>query len=313
MVRSSAAARQASAAPAGGVAARRSPTAARRLLGTGLRKMRDDAGRTLEDAAVVLDCSASKISRLETGKGVPRPRDVRDLIGYYTGSLPDDDDPLLELASDGRGQEWWSDFRDVIDSDMTMDHIARFVALEHDASEIRSFQPDLVPGLMQTPEYADAVARLTFPEHTDRDRKRFVDFRMARQTVLHRSAGPLRLRLVLGEAALRRPVGGPDVMRKQLHRLAANLQNGLSSVEFQVVPTSGVLPGVFGGAFAVISFDDASDQDVVYLEGRSGATYLETDADVVRYNELFDALAAGSLSRNDSLTLVEEAVRSLGE
>lgn len=313
VVRSSAAARRAEALtdPAGAGSARRSPAAARRQLGTGLRKLRDNAGKKLEDAAVVLECSPSKISRLETGKGVPRPRDVRDLIKFYTGEPPHEADPLLLLAADGKGQEWWSDFRDVVDSDMTRDHISRYVALETDASEIRSFEPDLVPGLLQTPEYAEAIAGLYFPEHTAEERRRFVDFRMARQNVLRREVGALRLKLIIGEAALRRPVGGADVMRRQLLRLAANLQNGLSSVDFQVAPTSVVLPGALGGMFAVIRFDDPGDQDVVYLEGRSGATYLEVDQDVKRYDGLFDALADGSLSRQDSLRMVEEAVDSL--
>lgn len=288
----------------------RSPVVARRRLGAALRDLRTAANLKLDDAARVLECSTSKVSRLENGKGVPRQRDVRDLIELYGRAGRDREAELLQLVAESlsEGEGLVTDYRDVFEGDMVSDEASRYMALEQDATAISSFEPDLVPGLLQTEEYADAVARLFFPEHSRDERHRFVDLRMRRQEALRRPGKDrLRLALVVGEQVLRRPIGSPDVMRKQLEHLVAQLRDGLGHVEFRVAPLGLVEPGVLGGPFAVLEFGDPKDQDVVYLEGRDGATYLETDEHVRRYKETFASLAKACPDRTGSIEIAEAA------
>jgi transcriptional regulator with XRE-family HTH domain len=288
----------------------RSPVVARRRLGAALRELRSGAHLKLEDAARALECSTSKVSRLENGKGVPRQRDVRDLIELYGTGARAREDELMTLVADSlsRGEGLVTDFRDVFEGDMVSDEASRYVALEQDAAAISAFEPFLVPGLLQTVEYAEAVTELFYPDRAPDERRRLVDLRMYRQQLLRRGREGLRFSVVLGEQALLRPIGGPDVMRKQLEHLVGQLRDGLSHVAFRVAPLDMVTIGVLGGPFAVLEFPDEKDQDVVYLEGRDSATYLETDEQVGRYRETFAALAAACLDRASSLDLVERAL-----
>ncbi|MGH3613961.1 MAG: helix-turn-helix domain-containing protein [Pseudonocardia sp.] len=294
-----------------------SPVAARRRLGAELRTLREKAELKLDVAAGRLQRSAATVSRLETGKAVPRVPDIRELIDLYAEVTPDaiTDEvraKLISLAADGRGQQWFSGYKDVLAGDMTPDRMQYFASLETDATEIRSFQPEVVPGLLQTHAYAEAMTLLCFPEHTAVQRTRFVDFRLARQHVLRRDVAALQMRLVLGETALRRPIGGPDTMREQLSALLKILAGDeLPNVELRIAPDSQVSPAVIGGPFLVMLFVEDRDQDVVYLEGRGGEAYLESDAEVAHHVQLFDALERGALDREGSLKLVEGAIRTI--
>jgi len=289
----------------------RSLLASRRRLGTELRSLREAAGKKIEDAADVLECSSAKISRLENGKGVPRTRDVRDLVALYGNDAHEKLTELLELAVDGQGQDWWSDFRDVTQGEMFAGHLFQYVALEQDASTIKSFEADLIPGLLQTEEYIDAVCSLVFPEQSQRERARFVDFRKKRQAVVWGAAKPPEFGIILSEAALIRPIGGAGVMRRQLEELRTGLQGKLSKVDFRVTPLSAPAPGALGGPFSIIKFADDSDQGVVYLEGRVGATYLESDADVRRFEQIFSSLERDSLDRDESIKRLTAEIESL--
>ena len=286
-----------------------SPAAARRRLGSELRGLRTAAGKRIEDAAKALDCSTAKISRLEGGKGVPYPRDIRDLVLLY--GADGDMKRLMELAEEGRAQDWFDDYKDVIEGEMFGVHQERYASLERDASVIRWFEPELIPGLLQSDEYVDAISRAVYPERSDKERKRFVEFRMQRQDAVLRRSTPSDLAFAVGELAILRSMGGPHVLRRQLQVLAAELDGPLKDVDFRLTPVGATHAAVFGGPFIVLRFPDPTDQDVVYQEGRDGATYLESDREVERYLAKFRSVATNSLSRAESIERIREQADQL--
>ena len=291
----------------------RSPIVSRRRLGKELRKFRDGAGKRIEDAARALECSPAKISRLENGKGVPRTRDVRDLAALYGIEAQAKLKYLLDLAAEGQGQDWWSDFRDVVQGEMFAEHLLRYVAMERDAASIKTFQPDLVPAILQTEEYIEAACALLYPHQSKRDRARFVAFRKRRQEVVWQADQHPELSVILSEAVLVRPIGGTGVMRRQLDALRTGLEGQLSNVDFRVTPLTTAARGAIGGPFIIVKFSEETDQDVVYLEGREGATYQDSDAAVQRYEQVFASLEHDSLSRDESLKWLTERIELLDE
>jgi transcriptional regulator with XRE-family HTH domain len=281
-----------------------SPVVTRRRLGAELRRLRTISNKTIEQAAEELECSEAKISRLETGRGVPKQRDVRDLLRLY-GVQPDEVvyDELLELATEGQSQGWWNDYKDLGD-DRLPEHIGRYIALEQGASMIEGYEGDFIHGLLQTKEYADAVIRELSPSTSPADRSRMVQLRMERQNVLNRSPDALDLRVIIDESALMRPIGGAEVMRDQLHALREKIVSH-DNVKLRIIALrGGGYPGL-GSPFAIMRFADQGDQDVVYLEGQAGATYLERPADVARYAKIVDQLWDRVESRDESIALLE--------
>lgn len=291
----------------------RSPAASRRRLGAELRGLRESAGKRIEDAAQILMCSTAKISRLENGKGVPFERDVRDLIDAYGPEAQAQREYLYELVAEGRAQDWFSAFRDVFQSAMNADHLHRFYELERDATAIKGFEADLIPGLLQSEEYIDAVCATVFPEQTSKDRARFVEFRRTRQEAVLGQGDSPKLSVVLSEGAILRRIGGVKVMRRQLESLLAEFEGRLASVDFRLTPLEAEAPGALGGPFSIMTYADPGDQNVVYLEGREGAHYLETDEDVVRYEQIFARLTGDSLTRTESLERLGTAIDRLAE
>jgi transcriptional regulator with XRE-family HTH domain len=290
----------------------RSPAASRRRLGAELRALREASGNKIEDAAARLDCSTAKISRLENGKGVPYFRDIRDLIGLYGDAALEKGAELMSLAEDGRAQDWYSTFRDVLHGEMSADHLNRFYELERDADVIKTFQADLIPGLLQSEPYIDAICSVVFPEKSQRERRRFVEFRLERQQVLRR-AQPPDLSLIVHELAIVRQIGGRTVMLDQLEHLVSELAGPLSEVDFRLIPLAMDARGALGGPFVILKYNGTDYQDLVYLEGREGATWLESDGDVARYEGLFSGLERDSLSRGASLDRLSEAAKQLAQ
>jgi transcriptional regulator with XRE-family HTH domain len=284
---------------------------ARRRLGAELRALREAAGKRIEDAAETLECSTAKISRLENGKGIPRARDVRDLIALYGAKAKAEQDYLLELAEDGRGQEWWNEYSDVVQGEMFADHLLRYVALEQDADTIRSFESDLISGLLQSKDYTYGLLTTIYPDQAESERWRYVDFRQRRQFEIFQKRARPKLSFIVSEAALIRPIASEKVLRSQLETLHTDLGTRLADVEFRITPLTAQAPGALGGPFSIITFADPTDQDVVYLEGRAGAAYLESDADVARYGRIFAELERDSLSRAESLKRLEGAIKTL--
>jgi transcriptional regulator with XRE-family HTH domain len=274
------------------------PAVRRRKLGAELRALRAEAGLTSGEAARLVGWHQSKVSRIETGASGVKPPDVRLLLDAYEVGDPQLRDMLLVLAGsdDGGGRHhWWHAYRGVLPP-----AYRDFISLESQASTLRTLETSVVPGLLQTPEYARAVTRAAVggldndgPDRLDA----LVQVRLARQDVL-RADPPLALSVVLDEAVLRREVGGPGVMARQLDRLVEAAK--LPQVRLQVLPfAAGAHIGITG-PFVIFSFPSTSDLDVVVLDHLTSSLYLERKEDLEAYSEAFNTLQFHALSPEDS-------------
>lgn len=300
--------------PANGraIGRRYSPSTARRRLGEELRSIREKVGLNLAEAAAAIERSAPTLSRLETGKAVPRLVDIKALLDQYEEtkslSVPAPTRArLIALAHNGREEEWFTSFRDVLNSDMTRDDVERYVAYEDGAEEIRSFEPDLVPGLLQTRGYATAVVAQYFPDREESARARLVDFRLARQKVLEREGGAPRFSVVIGEMVVRRELAPRDAMKEQRERLLECARGAVPNVELRIAPASLGIPAAVGGPFVVMSLP-ADEPDLVYLESREGALYRQDEVTRLRYAGYFDDLVEAALDPKESVQMIEEVL-----
>jgi transcriptional regulator with XRE-family HTH domain len=279
-----------------------SPTIRRRRLALELRRLRETAGLTCEQVAEHLECSASKISRVETGRVSVSPRDVRDMLDLY--DVPGEQrESLVQLARDSRQKGWWHAF-----SDTMLPQFATYLGLESAASEIRIYEVNLIPGLLQTEDYARAVIRAGMMNSPSEDVERSVALRMARQPAVTRDDPP-KVWAVMDEAALRRRVGGASLMRMQLEHLLTQAQ--LPNVAVQVIPFAGGAHPAMGRPFVILVFPDRVDTDVVYLEDLTSSLYLEDVAEVDRYNVFFNHLRATALSFADSSALIASVLKEM--
>ncbi|MFF5992099.1 helix-turn-helix domain-containing protein [Prauserella flavalba] len=273
------------------------PTVRRRRLASELRRLREAADLTIDEVGEKLECSASKVSRIETGHVGVTPRDARDMLELY-GVRGDEQEALVQLAREARKRGWWHAYNEVF--------TGTFVGLEADASSLRAFQALLVPGLLQTRRYAHAVIRAMRPDAEETEIDRRVAARMERQQLL-RDPHPPEYWAVIDEAVLHREVGGTEVMAEQLARLLEVAQ--LPHVTIQVVPfNAGAHPGM-EGPFLILGFPEQADHDVVYVDSTSTGLYLELEADVRRYALMFDHLRAAALKPDDSIQVIAEAGR----
>ncbi|WP_329255441.1 helix-turn-helix domain-containing protein [Actinoallomurus sp. NBC_01490] len=273
-----------------------SPTVRRRRLGMELRRLREASGLMIEDVAKHLECSMSRVSRIETGKSVARIRDVRDMLDLYKVGDAAQREQLLTLAKDAQQRGWWTEYESVLSAGLDT-----YVGLEASAASLRTFQTHLVPGLLQTEEYARALIKVGRPTESPDNIDRMISLRQRRQAMLA-DAGTLELWAVLDEAVLRRPIGGVTVMRAQLARLLE--ADELPSVTIQVLPFArGAHPGL-GGAFTIIGFPDPTDLDVVYVDSPAGNIFLEKDRDVRRHTTWFDHLRAAALPPDESTDFI---------
>jgi transcriptional regulator with XRE-family HTH domain len=279
-----------------------SPTVRRRRLALELRRLREAAKLTCEEVADHLECSASKISRVETGRVSVSPRDVRDMLELY-GVPAAQRESLVQLARDSRQKGWWHAYSDTMQPQM-----ATYIGLESAASEIRIYEVSLIPGLLQTEDYARAVIRAGMVNSPAEDIERRVSLLMARQPAVVREDPP-KVWAVLDEAALRRRVGGSGLMRLQLEHLLA--QAALPNVAVQVIPFGGGAHPAMGRPFIILVFPERVDTDVVYLEDLTSALYLEDVAEVDRYNVFFNHLRATALSFDDSAALITSVLKEM--
>lgn len=282
------------------------PAMPRRRLGAELRKLREDADLRIEDVAAELECSVSKVSRLETGKGIPKSRDVRDLLDRYRVPAGPQRDRMMRWVGQGQGQGWWSDYSDVLLTELVdplvSANLERYVALEADAGRIETFETIVVHGLLQTEEYARAILKVLV-EHTEPAAlERLLEVRMRRQRRLYAAQEPLSLHVVLDEAVLHRPVGGSRVMVGQLRRLLDDGQR--DNIDIRVLPFHvGAHPAV-AGAFVLLDFPETPDHDLVYVEGHLGNLYLEKDPDVAAYIQLFRSISEVALDPDETAALI---------
>ncbi|GAA3029307.1 helix-turn-helix domain-containing protein [Streptomyces glomeratus] len=275
------------------------PAVRRRKLGAELRGLRAGAGLTSGEAAALVGWHQSKVSRIETGSSGVKPGDVGLLLDAYGVDDQELRELLLVLAGseDGGGrQNWWHAYRGVLPP-----AYRDFISLESQASGMRTLETSVVPGLLQTPEYARAVTRAAVGTLEDDKLDALVEVRLARQEVL-RADPPLRLSAVLDEAVLRREIGGPGTMARQLNRLLEAAR--LPHVRLQVLPfAAGAHIGITG-PFVIFSFPSRSDLDVVVLDHLTSSLYLERKEDLQAYCEAFDSLRIHALSPEDSLDYI---------
>ncbi|MFE9609517.1 helix-turn-helix domain-containing protein [Streptomyces sp. NPDC006012] len=275
------------------------PAVRRRKLGAELRALRTGTGLTSGEAARLVGWHQSKVSRVETGASGVKPTDVRLLLDAYGVTDIQLRELLLILAGSedaGGRHHWWHAYRGVLPPTYR-----DFISLESQASRMRTLETAVVPGLLQTPEYARAVTRAAVEGLAEDRLDTLVEVRLARQDVL-RSQPPLELSAVLDEAVLRREVGGPDVMARQLERLMEAAR--LPQVRLQVLPLAAGAHIGITGPFVIFSFPNTSDLDVVVLDHLTSSLYLERKEDLQAYTEAFNTLQFHALSPEDSLDYI---------
>ena len=272
----------------------RSPTLRRRELGAQLRALRLERGLTVEQVADKLLCSPSKVSRMETGQRGATLRDVRDLCRIYGLTDAAQIERLTELVREAKQQAWWQSY----DLDW-----ATYVGLEQAAETLCYYQSTIVPGLLQTADYARSMHSGSLPDEFTPERvDELMEVRLRRQQVLTRDP-PMQLRVVLDEAVLHRVVGGPAVLAAQLRHLRemANRPN----VALQVIPFSVGAHPAMENMFNIIEFGTVAPR-VVYVEGLMGWLFLERENDVARYTRVFDYLCEVALDPQETIELVSE-------
>ncbi|TYB91386.1 helix-turn-helix domain-containing protein [Micromonospora sp. WP24] len=251
------------------------PTVLRMLLGAQLRRLRESSGVTREGAGWEIRASESKISRMELGRVGFKERDVADLLTLYGVKDDEEREVLLKLARDANSPGWWHRYGDVLPG-----WFQSYLGLEAAAALIRTYEVQFVPGLLQTSAYARAVVLLGHGAATPDEIDRRVGLRMGRQELLRRT-NPPQLWAVLDEAALRRPLGGPEVMRGQLDALVGATR--LPNIRLQIVPFTAGGHAAAGGAFSILRFGDQDLPDIVYIEQLTSAIYLDKRDDLDHY------------------------------
>ena len=281
------------------------PTVPRRQLGRHLRALRNQARLTTKLAAQALEWSEPKLWRIETGQTTLRSLDVEAMCRVY-GATAEVTQGLMVLARETRTVGWWHPHDDVIP-----DWLDLYLGLEEAASRLQRHDPELVPGLLQTAAYAREVIMADQPGLGEAEVTRRMQARLARQALLVRVTAPLSVEVLLGEVALRRPVGGPQVMAEQLNQLADAAL--LPTVTIRVVPLrAGLHRGVLTGPFAILRFPvngdrQESEPPVVYVPGFTGALYLEKAAEIQRYHEVYTGIVAAALDEPASRAMIREA------
>jgi len=261
------------------------PTVRRMLVGAQLRRLRTDNGITREQAGEAIRASEWKIHRLENGQVGFKDRDIVDLLRLYGVTDPGEVAEFVVLAREANAPGWWHHYGDLLPQ-----WFRAYVDLESAATLIRTYEGQLIPGLLQTEDYMRALVGDARLEDSPEEAERRVALRLGRQTLLDRSDA--RLWAVVDEAALRRPVGGTKVMRAQLERLIE--ASKLPNVILQVLPFAAGAHPAMVGAFSVLRFADQELPDVVYVEHLNNATYLDKRDEVERYLDVMESLCVGS-------------------
>ena len=279
------------------------PTVRRRRLGAELRRLREAHSLKLEEVAEQLGLAPSTLSRIETGKAPTKSAYLTAMLGMYGVDDPGARKVLVDMAREGHRKGWWSIYDDVLPSGFDI-----YVGLEAEACGLRSYETDLVHGLLQTTDYALAVLRELRPRDSDEQIRRVVDLRMQRQRLLDQDP-PLDLWLILDEGAIRRNIGGTAVMRPQLEHLVQ--ASRWSNVTLQVLAFGSGAHAGLTGPFSILEFPERSDEDVAYTESVGGMIYMEKDREVRLCAEAFDRMRAAALSPAASVELIQHVSRDL--
>ncbi|GAA4835041.1 helix-turn-helix domain-containing protein [Saccharopolyspora rosea] len=278
------------------------PTARRLVLGSQLRRLREANGISREDAGYSIRGSGSKISRMELGRVGFKERDVADLLTLYGVTEESERESLLELVRRSNEPGWWHRY-----SDLMPTWFSDFVGLEESASRIQTYELQFVPGLLQTENYARAVASQGRPESSSDEIDRRVRLRIQRQRIFSQPRAP-RLWAVIDESVLHRPIGGSKVLREQIEHLLEMTR--FPTVSLQVLPFN-LGRSAAEGAFTILRFAEPEIPDIVYLEHLCGALYLDKPDEVEVYSKASHRLAVDAHTPEQTRRTLAAALKSL--
>jgi transcriptional regulator with XRE-family HTH domain len=279
------------------------PTVTRMLLGAQLRRLREAKGISREEAGYVIRGSESKISRMELGRVGFKERDVMDLLTLYGVADEHERVEMLGLTRDANTPGWWHRYSDLLPT-----WFQSYLGLEAAAALIRTYEVQFVPGLLQTEAYARAVILLGHGRADDEEIERRVALRIERQKILTR-ADPPQLWVVVDEAALRRPIGGPEVMRAQIEALIVASKQ--PRIRLQVIPFDVGGHAAAGGAFTILRFPEQDLPDVVYIEQLTSAFYLDKLEDVDQYAAAMGRLFVEAAPPDRSIEILDRLLLEL--
>jgi DNA-binding XRE family transcriptional regulator len=280
------------------------PTVRRMLLGAKLRRLRTEAGVSRQDAGEAIRASEWKIHRLENGQVSFKERDIIDLVTRYGVTDPVEIATFLTMARDANLPGWWNAYNDLLPQ-----WFRAYVDLEAVAAQIRTYQGQLVPGLLQTEAYMRALMRGTLRDNQREEIERRVALRLARQRLLTQDDGPW-LWAVVDEAVLRRPVGGTKVLRGQIERLIE--ATTLPRVSLQVLLFSAGAHAAMVGAFSILRFAEQDLPDVVYLEHATNALYLDKPEDVEEYAHIMSSVGVHGAPPDQTAEILSQLLHDLG-
>jgi transcriptional regulator with XRE-family HTH domain len=269
-------------------------TVPRLLLGAHLRRLREEAVITVDQAAAFIRCSRAAISRLEHGRLKVRERDIADLLSLYGVGPGEERETLMRLARETGAPGWWQTYSDILPN-----WVEPYFGLEAAASVIREYELQFVPGLLQTEEYARAVIRLGSCT-TEEEVARRTEARTSRQQILDR-CNPPRLWAIIDENALRRPVGGREVMREQFKHLINMCEH--PAVTVQILPLAAGAHSAMSGPFTILLYHEPALPDIVYVEQLTSALYLDRLTEVDAYRAVIEeaSLQAEPASKTPAL------------
>ena len=281
-----------------------SPAVQRRRLRAELRRARLDAGLTQEQVASAMDWSLSKIIRIENGTVGISTNDLKAVLAHYKITDESRIAEFLAMSRASRERSWWSSYRDAASP-----RLLQLIEYEAAASIIRLFQPLLIPGLLQTEEYARTMIRMFTRGASASAVDTFTEIRMKRQQLLRRSEAPLMF-FIMDEAAVRRVVGGKEAMGRQIQRLVD--VSDMPNVTIEVIPFDAGAYPILQGPFTIFEFPDAADDDALYLESPRGDLLTRDDPEeVVYFRERFELLRKASLGPDRSASLLRQVAKEL--
>lgn len=278
---------------------RSSPTVKRMAIAAELRRLRTLRGISAADASRKAAISTSALSRVESAESATHPTVVDALLRFY-GVAEDDITWFVELAKQARKRGWWAPYKSVLPA-----WFDTYIGLESDACKLDKYETQLIPGLLQTEDYARAIITSGFLDTARSDIERRVELRMQRQ----KRQKPIAIHAVLDEAVLRRVVGSARVMRAQLERVHEAASD--SNNRIQILPFSAGEHGAMGSGFSILSFPDVRYHNVVYVETCAGSLYLEEDAEIALYDKMIDRIRDLAVDRQRSLKMISDAIRAL--
>jgi transcriptional regulator with XRE-family HTH domain len=284
-------------------------TVPRRQLGRYLRDLRNRQHMTVKTAAEELEWSETKLWRIETGQTSLRSHDVELMCRIYAAPT-DLTEALMGLAKETKSKGWWQAYGDVIPENFDV-----YLGLEEAATGLAWYEPELVPGLLQTDGYARAIITADNPDVPEQEIGRRVQLRIERQALIRRPSAPLALRVALNESVLRRPVGGREVMADQIDALAEAAE--LPNVTLRVVPfTAGLHHGLMTGPFVILRFPvngDGQDSEppTVYVDGFTGALFLDKPGEIERFSDAFEYIWSAAANEAASSRLIRQSAKDL--